>query len=303
MKMKIINYIVICALWAGNLEFAWAADNATNYLDKGLGARPISIGGAYTAIAEGVDAIFYNPAGLALEKRSSFAASSSRYFEEINNYSTSLVVPLPSLDVTFGLTFNHSSIDGVPKSYADSNQRPVIESYFSEIKNAYVISFAKCLRKDFSIGLNIKSLTHSLYSAQATGLGLDLGFFYTTSNVPLRFGLNIRNLTKTQMNWSTGNIDTIPRELNLGTAYYGRVLENNFIIAMNADLKENQILRLSLGGEYNLFADFFSIRGGVNPEEIAGGLGFNLKRFSFDYAYLQHQELGITNRASISWNW
>ena len=45
-----------------------------DFNDIGLGARPIGMSNAFTAVADDVYAIYYNPAGLAFLNRAQFSA-------------------------------------------------------------------------------------------------------------------------------------------------------------------------------------------------------------------------------------
>ena len=42
-----------------------AGTTALDYLEQGMGARAIGMGRAYSALSEGADSLFWNPAGLA----------------------------------------------------------------------------------------------------------------------------------------------------------------------------------------------------------------------------------------------
>ena len=64
MKTLRLAGLLVLAAQAG-----WAAETAA-FLDIGVGARAAGMGGAYTALADDANTVYWNPAGLArLEKR------------------------------------------------------------------------------------------------------------------------------------------------------------------------------------------------------------------------------------------
>src|SRR5690348_3174315 len=60
--------LIFAAMCAGIPVAAVAANDAGlpgEFLDFGAGARPLGMGGAFTAVADDVDSLYWNPAGLA----------------------------------------------------------------------------------------------------------------------------------------------------------------------------------------------------------------------------------------------
>src|SRR5271170_4913674 len=57
------------------------------FLDTGFGARPVGMGGAFTAIADDSNAPLYNPAGLVQVQWNEMSAMYSRLFSGLTLYS------------------------------------------------------------------------------------------------------------------------------------------------------------------------------------------------------------------------
>ena len=72
LKTRYLLILLICAL--GQSGYGQFAEDAVDILDKlyGFGARSISMGTAYTAVADDYSATYWNPAGLAQMKRMEF---------------------------------------------------------------------------------------------------------------------------------------------------------------------------------------------------------------------------------------
>jgi len=73
--------------------WAWLGPSATGYtfMKIGVGARPVAMGGAYTAVADDANALFWNPAGLALNEDLSANATVMKLFQSVTYTSAGLV--------------------------------------------------------------------------------------------------------------------------------------------------------------------------------------------------------------------
>ena len=60
--------------------------HASFFLDNGLGLKGMQMGGAYTAVATGVDAIYWNPSRMGFSE-SSIYASFGQKFTDVTEYS------------------------------------------------------------------------------------------------------------------------------------------------------------------------------------------------------------------------
>ncbi len=61
-------------------QAAWAAETAS-FLNIGVGARALGMGGAYTALADDANALYWNAAGLSRLEKREFTASHAEMYE------------------------------------------------------------------------------------------------------------------------------------------------------------------------------------------------------------------------------
>src|SRR3984893_2886887 len=128
-RMKFQKALALCVALSLPCSFAQAA-----FLDTGWGARPVGMGGAFTAIADDSNAPLYNPAGLVQVQWNEVSAMYARLFSGLTLYSGDDQVHLdqsylayvskPSRCGSFGLSwanFNTTHLyreDTVAVSYA-----------------------------------------------------------------------------------------------------------------------------------------------------------------------------------------
>src|SRR5436305_1138881 len=74
--------LLTLALLLSSLPAAQAA-----FLDDGWGARPVGMGGAFTAISDDSNASLYNPAGIAQLQWNEFSATYAQLFSGLTLYS------------------------------------------------------------------------------------------------------------------------------------------------------------------------------------------------------------------------
>ncbi|TPW19000.1 MAG: hypothetical protein FD126_3126, partial [Elusimicrobia bacterium] len=59
-------------------------NTTANFLRIGVGARPVAMGEAYAALSDDANAVFYNPAGLAVLERQEVTMMHNKFFEGVS---------------------------------------------------------------------------------------------------------------------------------------------------------------------------------------------------------------------------
>ena len=77
--------LALCLLpgWSAGQSFSFAAKGtaAAQFLELGVGGRAMSMGGACTAVADGADALYWNPAGLVRVERNAATFMHAAYLD------------------------------------------------------------------------------------------------------------------------------------------------------------------------------------------------------------------------------
>ena len=137
-------------------------------------AKHLSGGGA-AATATGMDATFWNPAGLAMSENSVDAIFSNRqYFADIDNSFFGIATDLGDYKMGVSVrTFNIGDIDETTVFYPDGTGQ-VFTPNFSILG----ATFARKLSDNTSVGLNANLIREGFGRVAATGVAYDLGVQY-----------------------------------------------------------------------------------------------------------------------------
>ena len=285
MRSKIVLISVIFSILTSGSVFAGGDGGyAGSFLQLGVGARPLGMGGAFTAVSDGPTGLFWNPAGLAQAKGKQIAASYSGMFEGRKQTFLGLVVG------SFGVGWISYGVDGI--SRRDASGQP--QGDFGDFENAFCVVYAKGLDGrlfDLMIGGGAKFFYNKLADNQATGYGGDLGLL---AKVELpgpieRFALGItfQNLGAS-LKWDTGSKhqDEIPLDVRVGAMLSLSALPIDFALDVEKSTKQNPIYHLGAECWLTSFAGF---RAGWNSGEITAGTSLRLSSLTpemqFDYGF------------------
>ncbi|MBI89674.1 MAG: hypothetical protein CMG60_06250 [Candidatus Marinimicrobia bacterium] len=253
-----------------------------------VGTRPLSMGGAFTAIADDANAITWNPAGLPGLRRTEFTSTYANLYN-LGIIQSYLGFVRPFSD-KIALGFDWSSV-----GHDDG------ELSYSENKLNFAIGYQP--GKLFSVGFTLKYLMRDMLLdessyGKSSGLGYDAGLLIQPLK-NLKLGLGLFDLGGTSVSYKDKtNEKVLGQAFKLGISYAPL---NGLTLA--ADVGD----RLHLGAEY-VIASRISLRGGVE-QDISGdekilvpsaGLSIKLKTIVMEYGYESHPYLEPTHRITLS---
>jgi len=281
------------------------------FLRSGIGSRPMGMGGAFTAVAEGPDAIYYNPAGLGSAKRLDFTSSYNSLSLDRHFGYVAVSFPIRN-DATMAASWVNA---GVADVIGRGNSRQT----FGEIgnnKNAFALSFAKTLHPVIAIGANLRYIQESLDDLETFTIGFDAGARLRPHEYA-SLGLAVQNLGsnyrwESSNYWSEGSTydERFPVILKFGAA--GHILSNRLVPAIDFETSNKGGLLFRAGAEYwftktvirqvpdeyeddvfvNVEEDvrLAGLRAGIDRGTPAFGLSlfheFGTVRFGFEYAFM-----------------
>jgi len=150
--MRRISAAIIIVLSTSSVSLSGDyAGYAGAFLRNGVGARALGMGGAFTAVAEGIDAVYYNPAGLGFIPKtmagfSYKSLSLDRHFGHI-----AVAFPIRN-EAAMGASWLNFGVSDVPMR----GQSRQMLGEVGNSSNAFELSFGKALSEMFSLGGKIR---------------------------------------------------------------------------------------------------------------------------------------------------
>lgn len=294
MKKWLVMLMIAAAIpaYASNDE---AGRSGADFLKIGVGARPAAMGSAYCGLADGVDAIAWNPAGLGKAETKEAAFMHNSWLSGVNYEYLAGVLPI----------YEHQGL-GASFSFLDPGkiERTTISNHkgdgskFGGHNYALTLSYGKRLSKALSCGLSLKYIREEIDKFSASGFGADLAGLYETPIENLTLGAMLSNLgTKIEF---VKKEDRLPLNLKLGVGYRTKRLS----LALDLNKPIDDDLSVRIGGEWRMI-DPLCLRFGYGSgadegSGISAGLGFRFKDIQLDYAYVPYGDLGDAHRIGLS---
>jgi len=274
-------------------------------VDLQIGCRPQAMGGAFVAIADDVNAAWWNPAGIPQVERGAFSFL----------HSTPYGISGFTLDYLSWLT--PQSLDFIKGGFALSylRQATKLEEGEDGEKNEmvapemYILSVGGTAAENkLYYGLNLKGLALSAEHTREGdikrgGFAADIGILY---NITDRFSMGV---VRRNMAASLGD-EGFASTLRAGFA--GRLMDGRLILAADFDSKEDvegkegRSWLSHFGVEWKVVPSF-ALRLGSDKGNFTAGFGFKFglpgklaPEGVLDYSYTSNEELGSTSRFSFT---
>ncbi len=307
---------------------------AASFLTIGTGARGQALGHAYTALATGADALFWNPAGAARSYDNNSGGSVfltySQWLADINYNAASVVIPV------YGNRVLGLSVAGV--NYGDMVVRTIAfpegsGETFRANDFSIGLSYAQPLTNSFYFGATAKHVRQQIRDMTASTIGFDIGFVFKSEYLRgLTLAASIQNFGgKLQMSGvnsivfvdvdetTSGNNPNIPARIEMDS--WDLPLSFKFGIAVPvvqagmtelsalADIQQSNdnSLNSDVGAQLRIHNRTFNfdLRAGYKDlfidnvdSHLTFGAGIDVRAFGsrlgFDYAYTPFELLGQT---------
>jgi len=288
--LRALFFFFLLAFQGSLIRAANDAGLPGEFLNFGVGARALGMGHAFTGVADDVDSIYWNPAGLATFRSSQLTLQHSPLILGGAYQYIAYSQPIYSLG-TLGIGIVNLTSGDVPK--VDSNNVEIGE--FDSRETAYLVSYAYRFTGIFGLGTTIKMVEKKIDDRSARGFGADIG---TTLDVheKVRLGAMIRNIIPPSYNFSTDK-EKFPIIMRTGASV--RMFNNHLLSSLDLEktIGTAQNPKFHFGLEGFVIRNIF-FRFGWDQTELTTGVGVHLQTIQFDYA-AGFQELGLVNRVSV----
>jgi hypothetical protein len=316
---------VILLLCFGSLNIvAQTSSIPAAFVDVGYGARPVAMGSAYSGLADDINALFWNPAGLnhLTDKQAAFTTANILGVVRYNILSYAMPLKFGEAQQGGGIALISSGDDALREFtlLAGYSRRVAGLDLGLNLKYRYA-SFGKNSldRSETEVFSDAEFLDARMNQVHgsANGFGMDLGVLYQL-NEKIRCGLMVRDLFS-PVSWNSAVDNTslktkgkytenVPTEIIVGTSY--KVFDEFLVTADYQPALTKDVNNMIRGGAELCLLKHFFVRAGLQDivndqpdEKYVFGLGFQLNigkgsGISFDYTYVI-EELDNSNRLTV----
>jgi hypothetical protein len=309
--VKIFAFLTVISIYCFPLSRVYADPGTTGAVELKIpvGPRAIAMGGAFVAVADDANAIYWNPAGLRQLGGTALTAQYSNFIDTVNYNYFAAATPLGN-DAAIGLagklltTGNEQVVD------ANGN---LTGATFNENYSDFDVAAALKINYFLDVGIVGKYITKTLASTTASTFAVDLGVLYRTPIAHLTAGMDLQNIGPGLKFVDVA--DPLPFNVKVGAAY--KMFDDNFTLAMDFNFPTDNDPSVSLGGEYwymnTLVGRFgYQLQGSFDQNQLGNGakaglyLGAGIKVAAFktniglDYAWSTEGFLGTSSRFALN---
>ncbi|MFH1688117.1 MAG: PorV/PorQ family protein [bacterium] len=291
--------LLVCAVWLLPSSVSAQAKVGTTgaqFLELGVSARAMGMAEAYTAVADDISAVYYNPAGLtSLYGREAMFTYISMP-ADVGYGFISYGMPLESVGGVLGLAA-YGLTSGEMDEYLATSPPDGSGRTFSYNDLAVSASYGRYLTDRFSIGFTVRYIGEFVHDYSANGWSADVGTSYDTGHRGFKIAMAISNFGPDL------TMDRLPYPLPINFKFGGciNVIEDDehmVLFAAEGSHPADNLEKYNAGLEYT-FKDMFSLRVGrrfnYDEDGFTAGGGLSLpygedREIKVDYAW---QDFGV----------
>lgn len=279
MKHKVI--ILMIVLLVVSLGSAYAGNDrrigtaGAQELRIPVGSRGTAMGGSVIADVSGVEAIYWNPAGLAYTTGTEAMFTHQPYLVDIDVNFAGVATTIEDFG-TIAAAVKIVSIGDIEETtddFPDGTGR-----IYSPTMSVLSLSYSRILTNRVVFGITGKVVHEKIFDATATGTAFDIGFIYNPDWRGLKIGMVIKNYGP-EMSFSGRGFDRkvderqaspkgasfdLPSSFNLGISYDFVNQGMNLATVSGNFVSNNYSLDLWQGGAEYVYDDKYALRAGYN---------------------------------------
>lgn len=311
--MRYYSLLILVPLLSFAINFQ-PGTTGFQFLKLGVGARPVAMGSAYTAVADDANALFWNPAGLGMNKSFQGTLMVMNLFQSVVYAGAGLTTPMGR--------FVSAGLAGSYLTASDTRRNPITgreEGSFPISDFSVGPGLAFTPLENLAFGGAVKLLGSQLDTFRSYAVSLDAGIIYS----PIRYFylgsslLHLGNPRRFISKW-----ESQPINLRIGAAGKFPIFENSLVLASDLSFYTDNKPTLSVGGEFRVKlagverpeggTQWLAVRGGYQTGYHLGiwsgfsfGLGYEYQIAStidlvLDAVYFSYGFLGDSERVSLS---
>lgn len=329
--LLLFNFEPISAQFDTNVS--GVGTTSASFLEIGVGARAMGMGGAYTSVIDGPAALSYNPANIVWLNGTQVEFMHNQWFIDAYHDFVGVVIPLSGLRSSIGFHYVGLNYDDQPVRTV--NRPEGTGELYSAGDYSLAMTLARALTDRFSFGLSLKYIEERIWNTRGGAAAIDMGIFYRSRLDGLQMGMSISNFgseikligrdldTTVDPEEDNENVDHVPTTyktdsyplpilFRAGLSYKMKLGSiGSLLSTVDVLHPSNTTESINIGSEFG-FQEMFYIRAGYNNlfEEntengltLGGGLDLffqnNTWGLRLDYAYAEWGMLGYSSRISL----
>lgn len=271
-----------------------------------VGARGTALGGAILADVQGIEAVYWNPAGLAYLENTEAVFSHQPYLAEINVNFVGVAHTIEGLG-TIGAAAKIVSIGDMEETTLD--QPDGTGRVYGPSLSVISMSFSRILTNRVSFGITGKFIYERIFEVSASGIAFDAGVIYDPGWNGIKMGMVLKDYGP-QMKFSGIGFDRtlddrpvapkaasfdLPSSLSLGMSYTATKGVNQAMVSGNF-INNNYSMDMWQGGFEYTYDNKYCLRAGYNYSSqdkwqygltLGGGLSYEFQgtKLTFEYAW------------------
>lgn len=270
---------------------AWGQGEPAAFRRLMEAARPVGMGSAFTALADDVNTIYYNPAGLSMIPHKEVSGTHLELDFDRNANFFAFAFPNHPGDSAWGVSYNRLNTNGIPETRVDGTGAPIVDvngnvvifSIFDTVEEATTVSYGWKHTDQIRFGVTGRLLHQQIFNDSSTGVGLDLGALYQPTE-DVRIGFAVRDLFET-VKFNVGGSQPIPFRINTGAAVRGW---SNVVYTGEVEYTESGDTVVRAGAE-KWWQKHYALRAGIDDGDVSVGASAKYQKLQFDWAFRENE--------------
>jgi hypothetical protein len=258
------------------------------------------MGNAYVGIADDVNAVYFNPAGLGFISRPELTAMHTNYFQDMNYEFGAFAYPTDY--GAFAISAATLKVEEIQKRASNET----LQGTFDASDSAYGFSYSRLFGPLLALGVTARYIEQEIDTSKAGTWSGDLGVMKKFGRIPMSLGLAVRHFGEDIE--FTSDADPLPTTVDLGVGF--NLMKDRVQLGLNVQKPRDNDYQFGTGLEVRqpLGKDVrAALRGGYNSawtdadsaNGFAMGGGLAIHSFDVDFAWVPFGDLGDTIRYSL----
>jgi len=301
---SIFVFISVCCLPVTAGISGNAGVNGAQYLRIASGARPSGMAEAFTAVSDDLNAVYWNPAGLAQLNNRQFLFYHNQWLSDITEQSISYAFPMEKLGGIISGSVRYLHMGELVGTDESGNETGDFKAYNMSGALSYAAEIMKSnlylFKGPVYAGGNVKYFREKIEKVEAQSFCADAGLLVGST---IKLGVAVQNIGPGIK--YINKTEKLPFNIKTGLAY--EAAEKGFIAAADVSKPSDNKFVFSFGSELELI-DFLALRAGYTTGNDAG-LGFSFgfsagtdigkHNFNLNYSFIPYGRLDNVHRISL----